>query len=142
MMGDDGIGIAIAEHLEGFLSESGFQIVIGETDIEYCLSFIKPGDFIIILDAAYSGMKPGTVSIMSVKEAIERSRRVFSQHEPNLLMLLEVYGIEVKGAVIGIEAAEIELKWGLSKTLQDALPSICDRVKNKIKYVLEEGSYA
>lgn len=142
IMGDDGIGIAIAEYLKEFMVRSGFEVIIGETDIEYCLSLIESGDFIIILDAVYSGLEPGTVNIMSIKEAVERSKRRCSQHEPNLLLWLDIYGIEVKGAVIGIEAETIELNWGLSDTLEKIFPLVCESVIDKIKYVLKEGSYA
>lgn len=142
MMGDDGIGITIAEYLKELLAKSGFEVIVGETDVEYCLSFIKQGDFIIILDAVYSGLEPGTVNVMSIKEAVERSRRCCSQHEANLLLWIDIYGIEVKGAVIGIEVDRIELSWGLSNTLEKIFPLVCENVMDKIKYVSEEGSYA
>ncbi len=40
-MGDDGISIKIAKNIEGFLKENHIDLIIGETDFEYCLSRIK-----------------------------------------------------------------------------------------------------
>lgn len=142
MMGDDGIGIAVAEYLREFFVNDGFEVIIGETDVEYCLRSIEPGDFIIVLDGAYSGLEPGTISVMSIEEAVERSLKCNSQHEPNLLQWLDIYGIEVSGAVIGIEVYKIELNWGLSQSLGVIFPLVCKSVKDKIKYVLEVGCNA
>lgn len=141
-MGDDAIGLSVAEQLEDFLVEAGFEVVLGETDFEYCLRTIKKGDFIIILDAAYSGAEPGTVRYMSIEEALMRCRRCNSQHESNLLLWLNVYGLEVKGAVLAIEIYKIEPNWGLSHAMQEILPTVCERVKDKIISILGEGYHA
>lgn len=142
MMGDDSIGLLVAEQLEDFLVKGGFEVVIGETDIEYCLGAVNKGDFIIILDAAFSGAEPGTVNLMSMEEAIMRCRRCNSQHESNLLFLLNMYGIEVEGAVLAIEVYKVEPKWGLSQALEEILQIVCERVKDKIIYILGEGYHA
>lgn len=141
-MGDDAIGLSVAEQLEDFLVESGFEVVLGETDVEYCLRTIKKGDFIIILDAACSGETPGTVRLIPIEEAMMRCGRCNSQHEANLLLWLNIYGIEIKGAVLAIEIYDIEPNWGLSRAMEEILPIVCERVKDKIIFILGEGYHA
>ena len=139
MMGDDAIGIEVADNLQGFFLQIGFEVIIGETDVEYCLNYIDTGDFLIILDACFSGLEPGSISIMPIEELGKSRRRWSTQHEPNLLQWLHMYRIEVKGVLIAIEVCKVELSWGLSELMKRNLPLICERIKDEIRLFLEEG---
>lgn len=65
-MGDDGIAIEIAKNIQGFLKKNNIEVIIGETDFEYCLSNIKKDDFLFILDAGYYGKKIGDITTLSL----------------------------------------------------------------------------
>ncbi|TAH62831.1 MAG: hydrogenase maturation protease [Gottschalkiaceae bacterium] len=136
LMGDDGIAIYLAESMKAYLEKIGFDVIIGETDISYCLSKIETNDFIIILDAFYHGLKPGSVSMITLKEAASKIRQYYSQHEPNIIKCLDIYNIDVTGLVIGIEVNEIEFKWELSDVMKDLFPQICEQVKDTIIKIL------
>lgn len=136
LMGDDGIAIYLAESMKAYLEKIGFDVIIGETDISYCLSKIETNDFIIILDAFYHGLRPGSVSMITLKEAASKIRQYYSQHEPNIIKCLDIYNIDVTGLVIGIEVNEIEFKWELSDVMKDLFPQICEQVKDTIIKIL------
>lgn len=56
-MGDDGIAIYVTEMLRKELESRGIEVIIGETDSQYCISKIEEGDFLLILDASYFGIE-------------------------------------------------------------------------------------
>ena len=64
IMGDDRIGPLVAEHLEKFLSQLGIEVVIGETDIGYCLSKINEKDMIISPSKRTATPVKYTISLM------------------------------------------------------------------------------
>ena len=135
-MGDDGIAIYLAEHMKAFFEDIGYEVIIGETDTAYCLSKIDKGDFIVILDAFYHGLKPGSVSMITLEEAVSRIRQCYSQHECSIIKYLDIYDIDVTGVVVGIEVNQIEFKWELSDVMKDLFPQICEQVKDAIIKIL------
>lgn len=142
VMGDDGVGIEVAEYLREFFIENGLEVIIGETDIGYSLSHINAGDFVIILDASYKGGNIGDISVMSLREAMSRREKFYTQHQPSLIKWLYIYKIKVTGVVIGIEVKDVCLKLGLSHGIKEIFPQICMEVKKIIQWILEEEYYA
>lgn len=136
LMGDDGIAIYLAECMKTFFEDMGYEVIIGETDTSYCLSKINAGDFIIILDASCHGLQPGSVSMITLKEAVSRIRQCYSQHECSIIKYLDIYDIDVTGMVMGIEVNQIEFKWELSDVIKNLFPQICGQVKDAIIKIL------
>jgi hydrogenase maturation protease len=134
VMGDDGVGIAAAEELYDELEAEGLQVIIGETDVVYCLSFINDGDILIILDASISGRAPGTIWHMPLDGALSNYNQNQFQHDADLLSTLSRKGMQPSGMLICIEALDIRQKWGLSQVLQSQMPRICSEIK---KIILE-----
>ncbi|AOY78290.1 hypothetical protein BJL90_07985 [Clostridium formicaceticum] len=127
-MGDDGIGIRVAEELSSRLKHIGIEVIVGEVDIDYTLSKIEDGDFLFIIDAMYLNVKPGIVTFTPIIKSITQHLQAYSQHQPNLIHLLKTYGKSVEGFIIGIEVEEIDFNLELSNTLQTRLPHICEEV--------------
>ena len=50
IMIDDGIAIAVLENVRNKLESMGIEIIIGETDFQFCFHQLKEHDFVIILD--------------------------------------------------------------------------------------------
>ncbi|RDU22534.1 hydrogenase maturation protease [Anaerosacchariphilus polymeriproducens] len=132
IMGDDGIGIIIVENLYDRLRRKKIEIIYGESDIEYVLDFIEDGDFIFILDAAYYGKSPGTVTFVSINDRPIFYQEIFSQHQPNLLSYLrnlgKYYNKEVEGYFIGIEIEKIDFGFDISNNLNKQLIHICEKI--------------
>lgn len=128
LMGDDAIGIYVAEALEPLLKQEGIQVILGETDVYYALNQITEGDYLIIMDASCFNTSVGSVTKYSLKELPMTSNNSYSLHQPSLLSLIGSYYKLVNGIVIGIEADKIEFTLGLSEGLKSLFPSICQEV--------------
>jgi hydrogenase maturation protease len=131
-MGDDGAAIEAAEKLCEELEAEGIQVIIGETDAAYCLSFINEGDIIIILDASISGRTWGTIWQLPLRDAIDNCNRNQFQHDADLLKILKGSGLSLSGLLICIEAADISQRWGLSQELQSQMIRMCSEIKEII----------
>ena len=132
IMGDDGAAIEAAEKLYEELAAEGIQVIIGETDVEYCLSCINEGDIIIILDASISGRLWGTTWQLSLWDALNGCNQNQFQHDGDLLNTLSMKGLQLSGLLICIEAMDISQGWGLSQALQSQIARICYEIKNMI----------
>lgn len=132
IMGDDGAAIAAAEKLCDELETEGIQVIIGETDTPYCLSYINEGDIIIILDAAVSERPWGTVWQLPLSNALDNCNQNQFQHDADLLKLLKGAGLTLSGLLICIEAADISQRWGLSQELQNQMTRVCLEIKEII----------
>lgn len=131
-MGDDGIGIKVAEHLSSHLEKENIEVILAETDVDYALSKVENGDFIFIIDSTYLGVSPGTITLTSIRDSNAGQHHMYSQHQPSLINLLKTYRKSVEGFVIGIEIEEIDFKLELSHTLNAKLLQICEEVDELI----------
>jgi hydrogenase maturation protease len=127
IMGDDTIGIKVAEELSEKLINEKIEVIFGETDFEYALSKIDDGDLIFIIDSTYFELIPGTVTLTSIND-LSLGNNLTSQHQPSLIHLIKLYGKNIKGFVIGIEIDKIEFSTELSETLKRKLNQICEDV--------------
>ena len=134
IMGDDGVAIAVAETLCDELVAEGIPVIIGETDVAYCLSCINEGDVIIILDASVSERPWGTIWQLPLCDAINNCNQNQFQHDADLLNTLNRKGQQLSGLLICVEAADISQGWGLSQAIQSQIPRICLEIK---KIILE-----
>lgn len=128
IMGDDSIGIKVAEMISPLLVQAHIELIIGETDNDYSLSKIENGDLLFIIDSTFFDINPGTVTHIPIDEVIGQHHEFFSQHQPSLFYLLKTYGKEVEGYMIGIEVAKIDFSLELSETLKTRFLSICEEV--------------
>lgn len=135
LMGDDGVGIVIAKRIKHELEQLNIQVIIGETDLNYCSSMIDEGDFIFIIDGAYYGKKPGDITFCSIKE-YRSLKKVYSQHSYGLLDLVDLYYTSVEGYIIGIEISNVDFNLGLSDILADNLEMISQEIMNIITNIL------
>lgn len=133
LMGDDGIAIHVAEKLHKSFEKKDIEVIIGETDFQYCLDKIEEGDYLIILDSTLFGTKVGTVTSSSLKDIykLNVNQRLFSQHEYSLIRALEAYTF-VDGMFIGIEGWNFDFALTLSRELEEQFEDICRKVEELI----------
>lgn len=141
-MGDDGVAIAAAEVLFQELTEQGIEVIIGETDIDYCLSCIEERDWLLLLDASISGREAGSVWQLPLQHALDSCEICRYQHDADLLSMIKIKGLQLSGLLICIEAVSVEQRFGLSEELQCKLPSICQEIKKIICEYRGEIQYA
>lgn len=128
IMMDDGIGIYLVEYLKQFLSSPEIEFIIGETDIDYCLSELSDAKCIVIIDAYLSGNNPGEVTVMPLSDLTKENTLSYSLHGIHILDILPYFRHELKGILIGVEPHEITYGFSLSDTLQSCYPNILKSV--------------
>ncbi|WZL72424.1 hydrogenase maturation protease [Clostridiaceae bacterium 35-E11] len=137
IMGDDGIALKIVEKIEEELKGMEIEIIIGETDFEYCLRNIEDNDFVLILDSAHFGKKIGTITLFSLEDFNFPIMHTSSQHELSLLHMIKKYRKNVRGFVIGIEVNQVDFAFTLSDEMFVCLGQISKEVLNEIKKIRE-----
>ncbi|MBP2031696.1 hydrogenase maturation protease [Clostridium algifaecis] len=130
-MEDDGIGIKVAERIKGSLVRNNIEVIIGETDFQYCISLIENGDFVFILDAVCYNKSPGEITITNLEE-YKCKKKYYTQHSCNVIDLIKLYYKSIRGFVIGIEVGSVSFKLGLSQQLEDKIDIISKEVLEDI----------
>jgi len=140
IMGDDAIGIKVAQELQPQLQQNGIEVIFGETDLDYALRSIADGDYLFILDATHFNVETATVTHIPLQDTMKQLQQlypVFSQHQPSLIEFLTTYNIKVEGYIIGIEVEEINFSLELSNELKTRFSDICGKVYNFIHHTLK-----
>ena len=132
IMSDDGVAIAAAEELRDELVGAGIHVIIGETDVAYCISCINDGDTLIILDASVSERPWGTIWQLPLDIALNNCNQNQFQHDADLINQLKMKKWRLSGLLICIEAADISQGWGISQGMLSQMPRICSEIKNII----------
>lgn len=135
---DDGIGVRVAENLKEEIEALGddIEVIIGKTDVLYCINKIEEDDEVIIIDSTYFMTRPGAVTVKSLDRCDELINYDYSPHEESLLSLLRKERRDVKGYLIGIEISHIDYSEELSKILNRKFKDICTRVYNEISEIV------
>jgi hydrogenase maturation protease len=136
LMGDDGIGIAVAEKIKHELEEDNIEVIIGETDSNYSISMIEEGDYIFILDGAYYGKKPGEITLRPIRE-YRSFKKEYSQHSFGLMDLISLNYKDVEGYIVGIEISDVDFNLGLSEILANNLHMISEKTINIVRSILK-----
>lgn len=126
LMGDDGIAINVANSLINKLKEREIEVIIGETDFDYCLDNINMNDSILILDAVNFGKKPGELTLKTMYSLIQGNYDIFSQHNLSIIKFLEILDKSVEIFFIGIEVNDVNFRLGISDVLKEKYNSICE----------------
>jgi len=137
LMKDDGIGIEVAKQIEEALTQKGIEVIYGETDFQYCIIKVRENDFLLVLDGAFLGENPGTVTVMPLNR-FGTNNRNYTQHSYSFLDLLKIYYPYVDGKIFAIQIKEITYDFGLSDFLKENLKDISKDVLSKIEMVLQE----
>ncbi|EQB87840.1 hydrogenase maturation protease [Clostridium punense] len=141
IMKDDSIGIKVLEELQEDLNNLKTQVIIGETDIEYTLNCINPGDYVIIVDSSFLGINPGEVCTFDLGKLKEFNHKGYSMHQMSLVKILSCFPTDnIKGSLITVEAGEIDFGLELSEELSKDFQQIKMKVLDEIKLKVEEVS--
>ncbi len=138
LMKDDSIGVRVVESIKSSLITYGITGVVGETDSQYCLKYISPADFLVVIDGMDIGKEPGSIKQVPLSEVLKSSSFQFSQHGLSLLSYLLLYYPNIQGCFIGIQIAQIEFSDKLSEVLNECYAEICTNVFEMVRNIKGE----
>ena len=143
LIGDDGFGPAVIQHLEKYYSlpDSTAAIDCGTSirDIlfDLLLSPQKPRKMIIVDVTDRPGLAPGDIREIDVSQIRPEKISDFSLHQfPTTNMLNEIKEetpIDVKVFVAQVSGLPAEVAPGLSDPVREAIPRMCERILEEIK---------
>jgi coenzyme F420 hydrogenase subunit delta len=138
LIGDDGFGPAVIEHLEQHypIPQNVAAIDCGTSirDIlfDILLSPKKPGKMIIVDVTDSPGLAPGEIREIDIDQIRPEKISDFSLHQfPTTNMLKEIKEetpIEVRVLVVQVSAMPEEVQTGLSEPVQAAIRPMCERI--------------
>jgi hydrogenase maturation protease len=144
LMGDDGIGVRVAQALEGAELPPGVRAVDAGTGGVTLIGLLEEADQVILIDAADMGKPPGTCAVFSPEEvrSLKKDSRL-SLHHADLLGLLDLMrtlSMRVPVVrVVGVQPESVEWRDRLSATLQNKLPEVMARVRAEVRRMAGKG---
>ncbi|MCQ6277326.1 hydrogenase maturation protease [Bacillus sp. V3B] len=139
LMMDDGIGIYLIEQLSKLNRTTHVSFLVGESDIDYCMDQIMKATFVIIVDAVFSGNKPGELTAYPLANLHEYQTLDISAHNFHLFQSLYQQKESIKGFLIGVEPYEIRFHIGLSKNLKEKWNTILQDVSVTIERLIAKN---
>ena len=142
IMKDDGIAIRVAQHIKPRIADKNVEVVIGETDVSYCMDSLSDEDLLVVLDAMYIGEEPGRVRLIPLDKAVSCQIKPYSAHDLNILDAIAAEFPGIKGYLIGIEPAVVGIGFELSNYLRIRFDRICSDVEKLLQMIMEEEKNA
>ena len=133
LMGDEGIGIHIAKHLQKHVDIPDVDIVDGGTGGLHLLEYFMKYDPVIIVDAAADGKNPGSITMLKPKYSSDYPPTLAS-HDIGLKDLLEAVALlEKKPEIVlfTISIAEFgQVTLELSSEVRSSIQPAAEKVLN------------
>jgi hydrogenase maturation protease len=124
LMMDDKIALLVSENLLQVFTDNNIEVILGETDVDYCLSKLNCEDEFYIIDSTCFGNVAGTITTRPLSDFKKAYKYQKQTHSLNLLDLINIYDINVKGYFIGIEIQSINMSYDISVELKKKFQSI------------------
>jgi hydrogenase maturation protease len=132
LMGDDGVGVAVANDLEAgrldgrYALPAEIEIVDGGTLGLDLLVLLEEASSLVLIDAIECGRPPGTVEVLSGAELDTALGSRISPHEVGLADLLAAArltgSMPQRVVLVAVQPAEIAPGWHLSEAVAAAVP--------------------
>jgi hydrogenase maturation protease len=142
IMTDDGIGVRVADIIKDKLRAYDIEVILGETDVQYCLNEIRSDDFLVVIDSMMQGKEPGSLEIFPLQDVEKSIGKLHSQHDLSLMDAVTLNFPGIRGCLIGIEAEEIGFGIELSDALRERLERICENVFTAVVEMKEAAEHA
>jgi hydrogenase maturation protease len=136
LLGDEGIGIHVIQHLQQDPELQNIDILDGGTGGFRLLNFFLDHDLVVIMDAALDQKAPGTVTRLEPKYTSDYPRTLVA-HDiglKDILDALELMEKKPKIVLFTVSIAKLDrVTLDLSPTIRDAILPAAEKVKNYIQ---------
>lgn len=130
LLGDEGIGVRVIEHLRNFSLPDSVDILDGGTSGADLLELLCGYERVILIDAINGNYPPGTIVQMTPDELLPPNPSALSLHDldlPQTLAMAKMLGQAPKEVVIvGIQPENTTCTMELSPRLKHLLPNIAN----------------
>ncbi len=145
LRGDDAAGLeTVRQWRKKFPETAGrpeVQIEASELPGLALLDVLNDVDAAILVDAVKSSATPGTIHRLSEAELESFTSDSKSAHgwgvAETLRLRQQLTDTKTIIRIIGIEAEQMETGAGLSKTIEDAMPEICEALEEEVNNLLK-----
>jgi len=136
LMGDEGVGVRVIEHLEGTTLRSGVRLLDGGTGGLVLLGPMQEADKVILVDATLDERPAGTVRKLRPRFSKDYPRTL-TAHDIGLKDLLDAFYLTGRGApdvtLFAVSIQELtELSTELSPEIQAVVPEIARQVIEEV----------
>lgn len=134
---DDAIAIEVAENLKNKLIEKDIDVLICNTDYEFCFESINEDDYLIILLAAHSDKNTGSLQLCKISDAVQFYKKSIPANPFNLNIfnLMNLFHLSYAGYIISVNVKDVSFGSGLSKELENDFIQICRKIELLIKNI-------
>lgn len=144
LRGDDAAGLEAVRRWQEKFPETANGL---EVRVEACelpglalIDLLNDFDAAILVDAVQSAGNPGTIHRLDESDLASFASGSRSAHGWGVAETLHIRNqltdVEVYIRIIGIEAEQMELGALLSKSVEDAMPDLCDVIENEVHALL------
>ncbi|MCX8192185.1 MAG: hydrogenase maturation protease [Nitrososphaerales archaeon] len=141
LMGDEGVGVYIANRLRNLQMPEGVEVHECGTGGLRILEALEGAERAIIIDAVRVGGEPGTIYRFPLSEVMDEERgfRMVSSHDLDLITsirigeLVGIYKLPRDILVIGVEPEVLEVSAKLSPKVERAVEKVIELILKEIE---------
>jgi hydrogenase maturation protease len=131
-MGDDGVGVKVAEVLSSRGLDPSIDVIAGGTAGMALSSHFAESDAVVVVDAIAADDVPGSVFRFTPEDAAMSMLRSHTSHGlslPNILLATSLQGLTPRVVIYAVQIGDITCGFDtLTPALEAAIPDICDMV--------------
>jgi len=135
LMGDEGVGVHVAQRLEVSQEIPGIDVVDGGTGGFHLLEFFEQYEKVILVDATLDGLKPGTIRCIKPKYASDFPPEI-SAHDIGLKDLVSALQLldkmpDLYLIVVSIESIQ-QQGMELTKEIEGCIPLLLEEIRSVV----------
>jgi hydrogenase maturation protease len=135
LMGDEGIGVHVAQRLETSQEIPGIDVVDGGTGGFHLLEFFEQYEKVILVDATLDGLRPGTIRCIKPKYASDFPPEI-SAHDIGLKDLVSALQLldkmpDLYLIVVSIESIQ-QQGMELTKEIEGCIPLLLEEIRSVV----------
>lgn len=135
LMGDEGVGVHVAQRLEVSQEIPGIDVVDGGTGGFHLLEFFEQYEKVVLVDATLDGLKPGTIRCIKPKYASDFPPEI-SAHDIGLKDLVSALQLldkmpDLYLIVVSIESIQ-QQGMELTKEIEGCIPLLLEEIRSVV----------
>jgi hydrogenase maturation protease len=132
LMGDDGVGVKVAEALASHDLGPGIEVVAGGTAGMALSRYFAEADAVVVVDAIATDDVPGSVFRFTPEEAGITQLRSHTSHGlslPNIMLAARLQGTAPVVIIYAVQIGDITCGFDtLTADVEAAIPDVCEMV--------------